>query len=1020
VTELLQQALPADEALTGIVGSRRLVCVQTLDIARLTPHPVPLVPGFVGVTGRGPRNDSNESGKTNFLAAVSLLLGDPEWSMHSSAGPQAATGLLFDPVTAGAERFAPAHHGYVIGVFAHAGSDPRPLTVWCRVNDGTPYLKVRWQEGVVLAVGKNSEERHRISEELWAALPSRTELGAHTYAEELYGPSPRALAYVSDRGSRHSGPSLLKMQAGQFKPHEIGEQLIALTGRAGAFEEEHRIRAQLDDRTRQLESRRAEDADKHAREEGELESVRQRQRARAQVAISAESWELHFARGLLDRLGEKETLDGRARELEETLAEAAENARTAMEKLEKLARSEELRRQLGEATDAETTLQSERDQAAQKETEARLALTQLDERQRELETLADGWTGGPSADCAMRLQAVADAVQKAQGRLGIADERLEQAKHALRAAREGKSAASGDALALLTQAGVRAQLLYDAVEIDASARGEWEPRLEPFRQALVVAPDERVRALELVAGRPGAMLVSGLDGQLPDGIRSAPTGAHALLAGLTRRAVATEAGVDDGELGLTIIGGFPVPQVGRAARIAAAEELLALAVGEHDEAVRGLAQVRRALELAESDRARAEAAEQLIAFDARRRELELQLDQARRQLAEIAPRLDAARNRRAQLTVQLGNLEDLREVAERQRDAAQENERRVHKDIADVRDALGRLGLDYWENGWARSLEEAREALRDDSRGLKRLRNLAAESINSALVALGTDASGEGAPTEELAVAARTRRAFAESEDEEPTGGQLKLFDAMFEPLQAYLEQHATRDTIAEEKIIALRAQREQELELAEDECARLTNDLSAVQDALEHRLELALRRISDEFNRLNVEADGHGAELEVRPLRPQTATDLWRWEVTPRWRRTRGGRMLPYTNRTNTAQEKLATVHLVLAALLAAPNPLGRVLILDELGDSLGENHRREAIRAMAETAHKSGVSVLATCQDSVLEDAMEVADELLFFEYPRTDEAYNRPTRMFGFTDERETVELTAEAISEGRRWW
>jgi ABC-type sulfate/molybdate transport systems ATPase subunit len=129
---------------------------------------------------------------------------------------------------------------------------------------------------------------------------------------------------------------------------------------------------------------------------------------------------------------------------------------------------------------------------------------------------------------------------------------------------------------------------------------------------------------------------------------------------------------------------------------------------------------------------------------------------------------------------------------------------------------------------------------------------------------------------------------------------------------------------------------------------------------------------------------------------------------------------MLPYTNRTNTAQEKLATVHLVLAALLAAPNPAGRVLILDELGDSLGENHRREAIRAMAETAEKSGVSVLATCQDSVLEDAMEVADELLFFEYPRHDEAYNRPTRMFGFTSERETVELTAEAISEGRRWW
>ena len=157
MTELLQETLTADEALTGVVGSRRLVCAQTLDIARLTPHPVPLVPGFVGVTGRGPRNDSNESGKTNFLAAVSLLLGDPEWRMHSPSGPQAATGLLFDPVTAGAERYPAAQHGYIIGVFAHAGGDARPLTVWCRINDGPSYLKVRWQEGVVLATGATSE-----------------------------------------------------------------------------------------------------------------------------------------------------------------------------------------------------------------------------------------------------------------------------------------------------------------------------------------------------------------------------------------------------------------------------------------------------------------------------------------------------------------------------------------------------------------------------------------------------------------------------------------------------------------------------------------------------------------------------------------------------------------------------------------------------------------------------------------------------------------------------------------------
>jgi hypothetical protein len=41
---------------TGIVGSRHLVTVQTFDIARLTTHAVPLVPGtFVAVSGQGPK-----------------------------------------------------------------------------------------------------------------------------------------------------------------------------------------------------------------------------------------------------------------------------------------------------------------------------------------------------------------------------------------------------------------------------------------------------------------------------------------------------------------------------------------------------------------------------------------------------------------------------------------------------------------------------------------------------------------------------------------------------------------------------------------------------------------------------------------------------------------------------------------------------------------------------------------------------------------------------------------------------
>src|ERR1035437_10753279 len=84
----------------GLIGSRQLIAVQTMDIARLTAHPVALIPEtFIAVTGMGP-TDSNESGKTSFLSAVALLLGDPEWRV-SGTGAASVEALLFEPVTAG-------------------------------------------------------------------------------------------------------------------------------------------------------------------------------------------------------------------------------------------------------------------------------------------------------------------------------------------------------------------------------------------------------------------------------------------------------------------------------------------------------------------------------------------------------------------------------------------------------------------------------------------------------------------------------------------------------------------------------------------------------------------------------------------------------------------------------------------------------------------------------------------------------------------------------------------------------
>lgn len=126
---------------------------------------------------------------------------------------------------------------------------------------------------------------------------------------------------------------------------------------------------------------------------------------------------------------------------------------------------------------------------------------------------------------------------------------------------------------------------------------------------------------------------------------------------------------------------------------------------------------------------------------------------------------------------------------------------------------------------------------------------------------------------------------------------------------------------------------------------------------------------------------------------------------------------MLPYDNVTNTAQEKLFSIHLVLAALLAAPDSRGRVLILDELADSLGSEHRREVLDAIATAAQQYGITILATCQDTIIIEAKSYCREILYFHYPSKSMPLNRPTRMFGLDRNGARVELTAEALREGR---
>src|ERR1700722_12594680 len=167
----------------GIIGDPHLVVVQTSDISRLTTHPVSVTPcKFVAVSGVGPKGDSNGSGKTSFLAAVSIVLADPQWQFESNGGKY-ASGVLFRPDAAGMDpslRFPPARYGSIGAVFADTRkpTEDSALTVWVRVSSTTPYVQARWIPGLHVADAGTDEERALQADSLWQALPSANTVSA--------------------------------------------------------------------------------------------------------------------------------------------------------------------------------------------------------------------------------------------------------------------------------------------------------------------------------------------------------------------------------------------------------------------------------------------------------------------------------------------------------------------------------------------------------------------------------------------------------------------------------------------------------------------------------------------------------------------------------------------------------------------------------------------------------------------------------------------------------------------------
>ena len=1005
----------------GIVGDRQLVAVQMFDISRLTTHAVEIVPGtFIAVSGVGPDGDSNGSGKTSFLSAVSILLADPQWNLEGNGG-KSASGILFRPDAAGldpSQRTTPAPHGYIAAVFAEPGSPAESaLTVWIKISSTSPYVQARWVPGLHVADADSDEERELQADSLWQALPQASTIPARRMAQELYGDAPRCLSYL-DTDLRPSIPSLLSQQMTKMKPGEIGIALIALSGRTSHLEEEDRQRNTALGQQARLREAESEATQRKAEEDTELAAIDARDTARRLLQEAREEWALYAARQYLTVLEQDGQAVSEVSEREKILEDKKRETAKAAADLEQL-------RNTGDLAERERRARSEygaADRRLQSFTSERTAIGTrkgllIEERNR-LNSLSARWNGHTPDEAAAELEAAATAAAGAASALESADDAVKGAEAALENARAGRSGLAGRLVDRLRAEPPRipeAVALVDIIDLDDDARIMWEPRLYSLRDAVVVPRARTADALRAIADEPGAQVVAAdsLDPAAPrltaNGIRY-PAGLQRLIDVLTQRFTLRQDPIraDDDALDVSILGNFPDPLVGREALIQRAERDLTAAQENHKTAIARLRSARARRQVAEAQNEAAQAVERLSTIEGEMAAFD-------KSIAELDAKIGTAIQTKATAHEAYGDAHALRsshdarvELAKFQLKATQEQESQAHKKLDQARADRTKLPVEAWSREFGGSKDDAVHLCEDSTGSLaprpQTLLRHAAERLRDAMSAF---LHGSDNTPEDLENAGKARDWFAEQQPDKPVS-----FEHVAGPLRARLQGFTDHDRRTRLRINADRVRREGALDQLRVEEANASQRLVTLQDMIESTIEGTLREVSKALDKMTT----FGAFLEVNSVRPVGAAP-WRWEVTPRWRRSPSGGLVSYKEAANSAQVKMFAIRLVLAALIADSETTGRVLILDELGNSLGDVNRRDVLRSLSGVAERQQVTILGTCQDSVLSDAADFFGELIWFTHAAATEAYNQPTRVWGHDALGERVDLTASWLRAGR---
>jgi hypothetical protein len=1046
--------LQFDLNVPGVIGTRSIRCLQLVRIGRHTSTVMPVpAQGLWVVAGRGPQTGSNGAGKTVALGAMSLLLGDAQWNGGGGTGPS-ATRLLFDHDRARVtdSAFRNAQLGYIAGVFFNTGARD-PVSVWMRIERySSPYVQVRWMEGIHLATGDAEPQRVASADAVWASMQSGGSAKVTDYAKVLYGDAPRCIASIRARGSEENQDrGLLALGQRSFKPADLASQVIMLSGKQHVLDAERQLRQQLDANESALVGKKADYEEQCRRENLELADIARRKRARDLSGQAEQQWTTyltiayliahHAARDSVARVADlEEQVRRQGASIAEKKAEIA-----GLPSRQTLAQSVSHAKTRLEAAGKRSTRLSENKGGNSQRQKA------LEERIAELApraALALGVTIPGAEDSLARAGLDLEGADRAYA---WAERDHEEAEAYLQKVMAGSGGPAGEALEALKAEGVDALSILDLITLPETDRQAWEARLSPYARTIVMSRDgdASARGREILAAPAHAgVLVIWCDGPVRDVAKAAP-GQPGLLGELLRRLgdrmPDTKSNwIEDWELSLSIHGGYDPPLTDRQSMIGAAQAVVdsltlklhacrqqqKSAKGSVDRAQKLLSATKDAVEL---DTNRTE----LLAAQAESRRLadeiedvKTAVEEARVAHASAVEEYESADKRLAQLNAELESLKDcaapgrppgldqLRDqVAEAREDGRKQQERagelRLITGIGDLSAAEATLAASETSldsDTMARYFHEARRQLR-----------LAVEAVHvthmadeSAPVQAPTRTIGDEA--HHLQLNAGLQNLYDWCERQASAQDSIGLFADTERPLRVWLEWNGDDDAAREADIAASREQGKAEIAAAEHDAEETRRWLQGRQDI---QIDIINKMFADTERTLR-ELLGVVSKDPVR-LRPEP-TDIedvaqpLRWELRPQWQ-PRDRKPVDYDKAPNTAE--LIILHLLLAtsSLAAATTTRGRVLILDESGNNLDGPNLRRVSHALKQVAEKYGLTVVLACQDLYTDIVTEYSAGVIQLVRVSDEEPLNAPPAILWQEDDPAIIEALGPYLQMGR---